>query len=206
MRKLLFALLGVAALIGVPVAYAAGLFPGLPTVQPAGTTGSVTVNGVTIPQSGYTVLPLTGSETIPADTNLSSGRTPQTEAITVHQLHSYVRAPVALTSAASLAINAMLGDFFTHTIAAAQSLATPTNLQSGQVFRIRVIQDATGSRVLTTANVPIYKWTGLTTPGAILTTTAAAADMITCAYDGTFVLCSPQRDYVLFNGTRPASP
>lgn len=60
--------LALAACVAVPLAYAAGQFEAYPT----GTA------------------PLTGSETIPADTNLSGGQTPQTEKVTTETLKNYI--------------------------------------------------------------------------------------------------------------------
>lgn len=60
--------LALAALVAIPLAYAAGQFEAYPT----GTE------------------PLTGVETIPADTNLSGGRSPQTEKLTTETLKNYI--------------------------------------------------------------------------------------------------------------------
>lgn len=192
--RFLLSLVGVAAL-GATLAVAAGLYTnGVPPVYVPGTTGNQSVNGVSI-GTGYTTLPLTGLELIPADTQLSGGRAPQTEAISVSQLRLFTVTPVGLTSAASLAIDASLSDMYTLTLSSNSSLATPSNLQAGKAFRLRFTQDTVGSRVLTTASVPIWKWNGLSS-GAVLTTTANATDLINCAYDGIFILCTPQRDFL----------
>lgn len=187
-------------------AFAAGVYTnGFPTVFAVGTTGNQTINGVSI-GTGYTTLPLTGNELIPADTQLSGGRVPQTEAISVNQLGLFTPAAVALTYAATIAPDASLGEFYTVTLTGALTLQTPSNLVSGKAFTLRVNQDSTGSRVLTTASIPIYKWTGLAAGGVVLTTTANAQDMIACRYDGTFVLCTVTRDFVQFNGGRATTP
>lgn len=58
-------------------------------------------------------------------------------------------AVVALTFGASIAVNAALGNAFAVTLTASTgTLANPTNPVDGQVIRVRVIQDATGSRTL----------------------------------------------------------
>lgn len=203
MKRLLAALLAV--IFTSSIALAAGLWPGLPPVFPAGTTGAQNANGQSI-GTGYTTLPLTGSELIPADTGLSSGRAPQTEAISVNQLGLYTPTVQTLvTSAGTLPIDASLGSLYTITLAGNPTLVTPSNLSAGKFFRIRFNQDSTGSRVVTTASIPIYKWTSLTASNAVLTTTANAQDLVSCLYDGTFVLCSPQRDYIN-NAGRPTTP
>lgn len=69
---------GLLALFSVGAAYAAGQFPAYPVATSSPTTGNATT------------LPLTGSETIPADTNLGSGINPATEVITTAQLRAYI--------------------------------------------------------------------------------------------------------------------
>jgi hypothetical protein len=128
--------------------------------------------------------PLTGTEKIPASTELANGRQPQDEAVTVDQLKGYSRANVALVDAASIVsdasvLNNALG---TVTLAGNRTLANPSNLQPGQRWDIAVTQDATGSRTLAYGNA--YKKVG----GAVtLTTTAGAVDVLHFVTDGTTV-------------------
>lgn len=136
--------------------------------------------------------PLTGSETGAFDTNLSGGRTPQTESISVNQLAGFFRAGSALTSAASLAIDASLSNLFTYTIgSSSQTLATPTNLSEGQRFQIVVRQNSTGGFQLTAPAATLWKWRGIN--GQILVTAANAVNKIDCTYDGTSLLCDTSR-------------
>lgn len=140
------------------LAWAGGMFQGLPTV------------------SGL----LTGNELIPADTALSGGRAPQTEYITPLALHNFFVAPTVSTPTGApqvAAIDSALNNAFQITLANGNLniLGTPTNITAGEVFRIAVIQDATGSRTL--SYYPIYKWAGGTSP--TLSTTAAAVDILT---------------------------
>lgn len=159
------------ALALLPVAaYAAGYYtPGLPTATN----------------------PLTGNETIPADTNLASGLTPQSEAVTAAQI---VMAPipvVALTDAATTTLNAASGIYFTWTLGGNRTLSTPTNPPTSKTIRIQITQDATGSRTVTWPG--IIKWA---TPGApSLSTTAAAIDLVTLVYNGTNWLGSYQSNF-----------
>lgn len=75
-------------LAGVPLAWAAGFFTN--GVCVAGSTGvSTGTPGVTYCNNTNTY-PLTGNEQIPADTELASGQSPQSEAITVAQLQQSV--------------------------------------------------------------------------------------------------------------------
>lgn len=212
-QKLLLAALAVVSL-GILPALAAGFFTqNLPPVFPAGTTGNQNnLNGVSI-GTGYTTLPLVGTELIPADTNLSAGLNPQSEAISVDQLRTYVQTPSALTSAATLAYSLLSSSLFTLTMSANQTLGTPSNLMPGKQWQLRFTQDSVGSRVLTTASVPIYKWfnlvstsfAGTSTVLPVLTTTAAASDIVSCTYDGLFAYCGVLRDGIS-NAGRPSSP
>jgi len=82
------------ALFGATAAFAAGQFPGYPLATSSPTSGNATT------------YPLTGNETIPADTNLTqsySGLTvgsiqPQTELIQTSQLKAYVLTAPTVTS------------------------------------------------------------------------------------------------------------
>lgn len=200
-QKLLLAVMAVVSL-GVLPALAAGFFTqNLAPVFPAGTTGNQTnLNGSSI-GTGYTTLPLVGTELIPADTNLASGLAPQSEAISVDQLRTYVQTPSALVTAATLAYSLLSSSLFNIILSANSTLGTPSNLMAGKQWQLRFAQDSVGSRVLTTASVPIYKWFNLVSnvngPAVVLpvlTTNANAVDLISCTYDGTFALCSVQRD------------
>ena len=126
------AVLAFAAIVALAgTAYAEGLFPGLPGAS----------------------FPLTGVETFPADTHLSSGVYPQTETISVNQIKGYARTRVALTLADPVTIDASSGEFYTLTLGAApsdgvRSINTPTNTQVGKFMTIAITQDSTGSRTV----------------------------------------------------------
>lgn len=160
MRNILAAL-GISALLGVSVAWAAGMFPGLPSAS----------------------YPITGTETIPADTGLSGGRQPQTYAVTPNLLAGYSRTPVNLTfSATNNVIDASTGELFRIILGAGGTtvIQTPTNLYPGKTWRLAVIQDGTGSR--TTAWAAIFHWPAGTAP--TLTATANRIDLMTFVCDG----------------------
>jgi hypothetical protein len=138
--------------------------------------GGVYTNG--LPAFTY---PLTGSETLPLDTNLSAGQTPQTESITVNQFKRFQPAPTVISVITSpIAIDASGGPMFTMTLTANSGLSTPTNLTAGQVIRLLVTQDSTGSRTLTYNN--FFTWPAGTQP--TLSTAAGSVDMLTFVYDG----------------------
>ena len=82
--------------------------------------------------------------------------------------------PVALTDAASVAVDLSLANNFTLTLAGNRTLAAPTNVTAGQSGVIVVTQDGTGSRTL--AYNSIYKFAGGSAP--VLTTTASATDLL----------------------------
>ena len=82
--------------------------------------------------------------------------------------------PVALTDAATVAVDLSLGNNFTLTLAGNRTLGAPTNVTAGQSGVIVVTQDGTGSRTL--AYNSVYKFAGGTAP--TLTTTASAVDVL----------------------------
>lgn len=82
--------------------------------------------------------------------------------------------PVALTDAASVAVDLSLANNFTLTLAGNRTLAAPTNVTAGQSGVIVVTQDGTGSRTL--AFNSIYKFAGGS--AVTLTTTASAVDIL----------------------------
>lgn len=146
--------------------------------------------------SGYTtnglpaaVYPLTGSEQIAADTQLTQGLAPESEAITVSQLKGFFRAPNAMTFASTLATDASLAELYKVTLTNSFTLANPTNLQSGQSIKWELVQDATGARVATYGS--LFKFSGSST----LTTTASAIDQLACIYDGVSLLCNLSTKY-----------
>lgn len=90
-------------------------------------------------------------------------------------------AAVALTSGASIAVDASLSNNFKLVLGINATLANPTNLTDGMVLNFRIKQDATGSRTL--AYGTKFKWVGGVTP--TLSTAANAVDLISGYYDST---------------------
>lgn len=91
-------------------------------------------------------------------------------------------APVTLTDAATIAVDASLGNHFRVTLAGNRTLGAPTNPTNGQKILIEVKQDATGSRTL--AYNAIYRFgTDVTSP--TLTTTASKTDFLGFVYNST---------------------
>lgn len=88
-------------------------------------------------------------------------------------------AAVALTFGASIAVNAALGNAFNLTLTASTgTLANPTNPVDGQVIRVRVIQDATGSRTLAYGTAYDFGAAGAPT----LSTAASKVDILGFEY------------------------
>lgn len=83
-------------------------------------------------------------------------------------------AEVTLTDAATVAVDMSSGFDFVVTLAGNRTLGAPTNTKVGQRGRIRVVQDATGSRTLALASA--YKTAGAT--GITLSTPAASVDYL----------------------------
>ena len=83
-------------------------------------------------------------------------------------------AEVALTDGANIALDLSTGFDFSVTLAGNRTLSNPTNAKVGQRGRIRVVQDATGSRTL--AFGTSYEFTNGV--ALTLTTTAAAEDVL----------------------------
>jgi hypothetical protein len=83
-------------------------------------------------------------------------------------------AVVALTDAATIAVDASLGNNFSVTLGGNRTLGNPTNLTAGQHGAIVITQDGTGSRTL--AYSSNWKFPAGTAP--TLTTTASAVDVL----------------------------
>ena len=109
--------------------------------------------------------------TIPASTTTLAGL-----AVTQSFTKAQRGTPVALTDAATIAVDLSLGNNFTVTLAGNRTLGAPTNVTAGQSGVIVVTQDGTGSRTL--AYNSVYKFAGGTAP--TLTTTASAVDVLAC--------------------------
>ena len=146
-------------------------------------TGTVTIPaGASI--SGYlttssassTYAPLasptfTGTVTIPAGASISGFAALGTA-------QSFTKAQrgttVALTDAATVAVDLSLGNFYTLTLGGNRTLGAPTNQTAGQSGVIVITQDGTGSRTL--AYNSVWKFPSGTAP--TLTTTASAVDVL----------------------------
>ena len=112
-------------------------------------------------------------------TDLWSNQTPPMS-ITGQMAVSLETAVVTLTDAATIAINASLGNTFTVTLGGNRTLGTPTNPSSGQKIIVRVTQNGTGGRTLSYSS----DWNlGTDFVGLPLSTAANATDYIGAIYN-----------------------
>jgi hypothetical protein len=129
------------------------------------TAGSgISVTGTAVANTGV----LSVNSSTGAITNVAKTDTAQT--FTAAQRGT----PVALTDAATVAVDLSLSNNYTLTLAGNRTLGAPTNQTAGQSGVIVLSQDATGSRTLAFASV--WKFPGGTAP--TLTTTASAVDVL----------------------------
>lgn len=136
---------------------------------------------------------LTGSETIPADTNLPNGLNPQSEAVTVNLLTA---ARIAtLTYAATITPNAGTANYYQLTLGGnVTSMATPTNLTVGQSLTFQIAQSVTGSNTVSWS--AFYDWAGSSAPTQ--TATANRVDVYTCRVQSTVsALCTQSANYTV---------
>jgi hypothetical protein len=93
---------------------------------------------------------------------------------------SFETAVIALTDAATIAVNAFLGNTFTVTLGGNRTLGTPSNPTSGQKIIVRVTQDGTGGRTLSYSS----GWNlGTDFTGLGLSTSAGATDYVGAIYN-----------------------
>ena len=90
-------------------------------------------------------------------------------------------APVTLTDAATITLNAALGNLFRVTLGGNRTLASPTGGTDGQLIRVEVTQDGTGGRTL--AYGAAYDLGAAGAP--VLSTAGGARDTLGFAYDAT---------------------
>jgi len=103
------------------------------------------------------------------------------------QSNSYTKqqgfAQTALVDGASIAWDVSTNQSATVTLGGNRTLANPTNAIAGFTYRLKVIQDGSGSRTLAYGSA--YKFPGGNTP--TLTTTGSAYDILWFDCDGTYM-------------------
>ena len=136
--------------------------------------GSAATAKLTISAAGTVTVPLNLTVT----NTLSAGNTVLT-GTTTDRSNALSQ---TLTDGATITWDTSLGRVATLTLGAAgRTMAAPTNLKVG-TYILRVYQDATGSRTITTWN-SVFKWTAAVAP--VLSTGAGKLDIITFFSDGT---------------------
>ncbi len=119
----------------------------------------------------------------PADDALVQRKAGVWTARTPAQVRADLRSPVvALTDAATIAVDATLGDIFDVTLAGNRTLGNPTGAVNGQKLLFRIKQDATGSRTL--AYGTKYRF-GTDLTSAVLSTAAGKIDRVGVEYHST---------------------
>lgn len=135
------------------------------------------------------LFPLTGNETITVDTQLGQGINPNMELVTVAQLVNYDIPASVLTFAATTNLDVSTTNLFEVTLTGNVTF-TASNAQSGSIFELIIIQDATGSR---TGTFPAnFKFSG---GSKTLTTAANAIDKVNAVFDGTNWYCELNKAY-----------
>ena len=151
---------------------------------PAGWTWSVAFSGIAGAPAGFSFfLPFAGgasqlmSNLIPVSSGSSfAGYMP----LAGGQFTGAVEpAAVTLADAATILVNAALGNLFRVTLGGNRTLASPAGGADGQLIRIEVIQDGTGGRTLSYG--PAYAFGSAGAP--TLSTTPAAMDVLGIGYD-----------------------
>jgi len=142
-----------------------------------GASKTLTVGGAGATTNATGWLGVTGRATV--STNLFVGGNTTLNGTTIDKSNALSQ---TLTDGATINWDVSLGRVATVTLGAAgRTMAAPTNLKVG-TYILRVYQDATGSRTITTWN-SVFKWTAAVAP--VLSTGANKLDIITFFSDGT---------------------
>lgn len=104
---------------------------------------------------------------------------------------AYSDTTVLTISAGNVAVDASLSNNFEITATGNFTLVNPTNLVKGMIINFEIIQDATGSRLITYGTM--YKFAAFTDKS--LSTPAGTRDFMSCYYNGTNLLCSLGKAY-----------
>lgn len=149
----------------------------------AATGGSGTVTSVSVTTANGVSGSVATSTTTPAITLTLGAITPSSivSAGNVSYTGQSFGNVFTLTDASTIAWNMNSGGIASVTLGASRIMGAPTNIQAGGTYALRVIQDATGSRLITWNAA--FKWPSGTAP--TLSTAANAVDLVTfISYDG----------------------
>ena len=141
----------------------------LPLVAPASTTSAASARQ---PHGTAPTSPVNGDEW-----TTTAGKFVRINGVT----YNMTRLVFALTDAATITVDAAVGDVFTVTLAGNRTMGAPTNPVDGRTALFRIRQDATGSRTLAW-NAAFSFATNLPVP--VLSTAANKVDYVGFIYNG----------------------
>jgi trimeric autotransporter adhesin len=104
---------------------------------------------------------------------------------------AYSDTTVLTISTGTVAVDASLSNNFEITANANFTLSNPTNLVKGMIINFEIIQDATGSRLITYGSM--YKFA--ISSDKSLSTPANSRDFMSCYYNGTNLICNLGKGY-----------
>lgn len=135
-------------------------------------------NGLPLATVANGVFPFDGTETIPVDVNGANGVPPETVSVPFSQILG-IGTPTNTAYAATVVISGVNGQVQTIGTLTGNISISFTNLVPGLTYRLRITQDATGSRTTTI--------TGTVLEAGTNTTTASYVNWFSYWYDGTTV-------------------
>jgi hypothetical protein len=139
-------------------------------------------DGLTVANTSDGSFPFTGVEKINVDTNLANGQNPQSVAATTAQLLGVLTSSGPHNSAYAAAVTIDGANGQIQTVGALTGAITLSwaNIVPGVTYRLKLVQDATGTRVATlTGGSTTWKVSGSQS------TTASYVDWLTFWFDGT---------------------
>jgi hypothetical protein len=153
-------------------------------VQKINADGSVTCAVVGV--GGVALESLTATNSTLLFTGPYNGATAESVRLNLDNNNPWTKAqavtPVALTSGATVSVDASLSNDFTLTAGTNFTLDNPSNLLAGQTLNFWITQDATGSRVMTLGSQ--YQAAGGSS-SLVLSTAGSTKDLLTCVSDTT---------------------
>ena len=157
------------------------------TVTLVGRTTTDTLTNKTLTAPVISTISNSGTVTLPTGTVTLVARS-TTDTLTNKTFTNPAHTHQTLTDGASIAWNMNNGHMASVTLAGNRTLAAPTNIKTGGIYYLRVIQDATGTRTL--AYNSVFKFPGGTAP--VLSTAGSSTDVLMfVSFDGTNLLGVP---------------
>jgi hypothetical protein len=162
----------------------------------AATATSINKTAITAPASGSTLAVADGKTATIDNTLTFTGTDASTVACGAGGTVAYLGAvqnftaqqyfgEATLTDGATINWNLNTQQVATVTLGGNRTMANPTNMQAGATYRLRPVQDGTGSRTLSWGTA--YKWLNAGNTPPVLSTAAGAVDFIDFDCDGTYL-------------------